>query len=104
MERLNQVRRRSYGYDPDVASPVDLRSGDYNHDTFFELVIRERGYELILECKRWLDLLRTGLAEEYIQKGKGKTVNTEMFLWPIPVVETNYNTAIDPVKDQNPGY
>ena len=104
MERLNQVRRRSYGYDPDVTSPVDLRSGDYNHDTFFELVVRERGYELILECKRWLDLLRTGLAEEYIQKGKGKTVNTEMFLWPIPVVETNYNTAIDPVKDQNPGY
>ncbi|MBC8601370.1 RagB/SusD family nutrient uptake outer membrane protein [Parabacteroides acidifaciens] len=104
MECLNKVRRRGYGYAPGTPSPVDLNAGNYNKNSFSELVLRERGYEMILECKRWLDLLRTGLAGEYIKKGKGVDLNMSMSLWPIPVVETNYNKAIDPVKDQNPGY
>lgn len=104
METLNQVRRRGYGHDPLTPSSVDLHVEDYKKDSFFRLVLRERGYEMILECKRWLDLVRTGLAAEYIKDGKGMELDPTMLLWPIPVVETNYNKAIDPVKDQNPGY
>jgi hypothetical protein len=104
MEYLNQVHRRGYGYDPDVSSPIDYKMENYNADSFLDLVLQERGYEMILECKRWLDLVRTDKVTECIKLSKGKDLNKSMLLWPIPVVETNYNKAIDPVKDQNPGY
>lgn len=104
MEYLNKVRRRGYGYNPETISPIDYKLTDYNIHSFFELVLQERGYEMILECKRWLDLVRTDKASEIIKQAEGIDVNTAMYLWPIPVVETNYNKAIDPIKDQNPGY
>jgi len=104
VEYLNQVHRRAYGYNPLSSSPVDFKAEDYNKDSFFELIIRERGYELILECKRWLDLVRINKAEEVIKEAEGIDLDKSMYLWPIPVVETNYNKAIDPVADQNPGY
>lgn len=104
VECLNKVHRRGYGYDPDIISPEDFNIADYTEASFDELVLQERGYEMILECKRWLDLVRTGRAVETIKRAEGIDMNTSMLLWPIPVVETNYNKAIDPVKDQNPGY
>ena len=104
MEYLNQVHIRGYGYDPDASSPIDYKMENYNADSFLDLVLQERGYEMILECKRWLDLVRTDKVTECIKLSKGKDLNKSMLLWPIPVVETNYNKAIDPVKDQNPGY
>ena len=104
MECLNKVHRRGYGYNSETESPVDFKISDYDADSFFELVLQERGYEMILECKRWLDLLRTDKAVEAIKKAEGIAMDTSMLLWAIPVVETNYNKAIDPIKDQNPGY
>jgi hypothetical protein len=104
MEKLNMVHRRAYGYDPLQVSPVDFQLGDYDLSSFVTLVIRERGYETQAEGKRWLDLVRSGKAAQYIQAAWGKTVSQKAFLWPIPVSELNYNKALDPAKDQNPGY
>lgn len=104
VEYLNQVRRRAYGFDPKVTSPVDFKVGDYNKDTFFDLIIKERGYETLYEGKRWHELVRTGKAKQIIKEVHGKDIADKHFLLPIPITETNYNKAIDPATDQNPGY
>lgn len=104
VECLNQVRRRGYGYNPDAASPVDYKLADYNQTMFLDLVIKERGYETFYEGKRWLELVRLGKAKEVIKTVKNIDIAEKTFLFPIPVTETNYNKAIDPSGDQNPGY
>lgn len=106
MEALNQVRRRAYGKPAGAASTVDFNLADYTATTFNELVIKERGYETQYEAKRWLDLKRLGIPElkARIKAATGKDVADKHLLWPIPVGELNFNTALDPSKDQNPGY
>ena len=105
IEALNKVRRRAYGMPPTAPSSVDFKRDDFpNADVFLEYVIRERGYETIYEGKRWNDLKRLGIAKKVIKEVKGIDVADKHLLWPIPVSEMNYNKAIDPVKDQNPGY
>ncbi|MFC5412974.1 RagB/SusD family nutrient uptake outer membrane protein [Larkinella bovis] len=105
MEALNQVHRRAYGKPAATASAVDFKLADYpTTNSFLNLLVKERGYEFQYEGKRWLELKRTGKAREIILAAKGKTIDNKHFLWPIPVSELNYNKAIDPVKDQNPGY
>lgn len=104
LEALNQVHRRAYGYDPRTVSPVDFKLIDYDATSFQNLVLQERAYEFIFEGKRWYDLKRTGKAAEVILAAKGVTIANKAYLWPIPSSEFNYNRALDPVKDQNPGY
>ena len=104
MEKLNRVRRRAYGNNPNVVSTIDYILSDYTKDTFNDLVLQERGYEFWFEGKRWLDLKRTGKAKEIILETKGIVVEEKHMLWPIPAVEYLNNDAIDPVNDQNPGY
>ncbi|WP_047245467.1 RagB/SusD family nutrient uptake outer membrane protein [Maribacter thermophilus] len=101
LERLNMIKRRAYGYDPNTASPVDYSSGMGAAD-FENTVLQERGYEFLLERRRWFDLKRTGKVKEAFAAA-GKTVIDERFLWPIPEDEINNNPAIDQ-SDQNPGY
>lgn len=105
LEAVNQIRRRAYGYDPGSVSEVDYKLAQYaSADKFRDLVIKERGYEFQLEGKRWLELKRTGKAKQIIKAEKGFNVEDVSFLWPYPIDEMNYNTALDPVRDQNPGY
>ncbi|RPD42909.1 RagB/SusD family nutrient uptake outer membrane protein [Chitinophaga barathri] len=106
MEKLNMVHRRAYGKNPLIADPaVDFKLADHNSkQAFIDLVVKERAYENCSEGKRWPDLKRLGIAGQVIQAVKGKTVLPKHLLWPIPTIEYNYNKAIDPVKDQNPGY
>jgi hypothetical protein len=104
MECLNKVHRRAYGYNPNAVSPVDYKLEEYDENSFLELILQEKGYETVSEAKRWLDLVRTGKAQSVIKEVDDITLNERIFLWPIPVNETNYNKAIDPVADQNPGY
>ncbi len=104
LDALNQVHRRAYGYDPKTASPADFKLENYNLSSFLDLILRERGYEFELEGKRWLDLKRMGKAAEITLKYKGKQVPEINYLWPIPINEFNFNLALDPVRDQNPGY
>lgn len=103
MEALNKVRRRSYGYDWTVPSPVDLASADYAGDAFIDRIIKERGYEFQVEGKRWIELKRTGKLVSTILEAKGKVVTEPDLLWPIPLAEMSANKSIAPTE-QNPGY
>lgn len=106
MEKLNMVHRRAYGKNPLVADPLtDFSLVTYpTLASFVNLVVRERAYENMGEAKHWFDLKRLGIAASTIQSVKGITMAEKHLLWPIPSIEYTYNKAIDPVKDQNPGY
>ncbi|MFN3380391.1 MAG: RagB/SusD family nutrient uptake outer membrane protein [Runella zeae] len=106
LEALNQVHRRAYGKPATAPSTVDFKLTDYTAETFNDLVLKERGYETQYEAKRWLDLKRLGTAKlkQIIKAATGKDVADKHLFWPIPVGELNFNTALDPSKDQNPGY
>lgn len=104
MEAVNQVHRRAYGKNPQNPSEIDFNAADYNTNSFLDLIMKERSYEFPFEGKRWLELKRTGKAKEIIKAVKGIDVQEAHFLWPIPISEMNYNQALDPKADQNPGY
>lgn len=101
LEMLNKIKRRAYGFDPEVASSVDYPSGMSKED-FRNAVLQERAYEFLIERRRWFDLKRTGKVKEAFAAA-GKTILDERLLWPIPEDEINNNPAINQ-EDQNPGY
>jgi hypothetical protein len=101
LERLNMVKRRAYGYDPAMASPIDYQDG-MNENTFRDTVLQERAYEFLLEGKRWWDLKRTGTVKEALT-AVGKSFNDTRLLWPIAENEINNNPEIGQAN-QNPGY
>lgn len=101
LERLNMVKRRAYGYDPEVASPVDYPAG-MSADAFVDAVLQERSYEFMLERRRFFDLKRTGNVKEAFA-AVGKTFVDERMLFPIPESEINNNPSLSQA-DQNPGY
>jgi len=105
LEALNQVHRRAYGKKPVTqASDVDFSLADFDEDSFVDLIMEERGYETVIEGKRWFDLKRSGKVNEYFMKHKSLEVADKLLLWPIPDSEIDYNNAIDATDDQNPGY
>lgn len=106
LEKLNMVRRRGYGKPVNTAdATIDLTAGTFGSlDEFIARVAKERAYENISEGKHWLDMKRLGIAKQTILAVKGKTVAEKHMLWPIPNTEYNYNKAINPATDQNPGY
>ncbi|NHE59589.1 RagB/SusD family nutrient uptake outer membrane protein [Cyclobacterium plantarum] len=104
IDALNQVKRRAYGFSTQSPSPVDYQFNQNEVEAFLDAVLQERAYEFQFEGKRWLDLKRTGRAQEMILKNKGLEIAEAHYLWPIPLQETNFNGAIDPATDQNPGY
>ena len=98
-EAINQVKRRAYGFDPNVANPsVDLAG--MTEEEFKDAILLERAYEFMMECKRWYDLKRTGRARSTMET-IGKTFSDTHLLWPIPESEIQNNPAISP-SDQNP--
>ena len=106
IEKLNMVRRRAYGKTPTAADPAtDIKLSDVpSLNAFIARVVQERAYENINEGKHWLDLKRLGMVKQTILAIKGITVADKHLLWPIPTNEYNYNKAINPATDQNPGY
>jgi hypothetical protein len=103
VECLNKVKRRGYGYSVNTASPVDYATGGWTAASFRDAVLKERGYELFMEGKRWQDLRRSGKAAGIILQTKGITVKESAYLWAIPQQEIDTNPEIGP-EDQNPGY
>ena len=101
LNRLNMIKRRAYGYDPNVTSPVDYLSG-MSKEAFRDTVLKERAYEFLIEGRRWWDLKRTGKVKEAMAK-VGKDFIPERLFWPIPTEEINNNPAIGQAN-QNPGY
>lgn len=102
LERLNVIRRRAYGLNPNSVSPVDFQPG-MSKDVFRNAVLQEREYEFFFESGiRWWDLRRTGRAKEFIE-ASGNPFNNYRLLYPIPLAEIQNNPAITQA-DQNPGY
>lgn len=101
LERLNMIKRRAYGYDPTLGSPVDYPAG-MSKDAFRDAVLNERAYEFLLEGRRWWDLKRTGRVKEAMQ-AVGRNFIDYRLLWPIPSNEINNNPSLTQA-DQNPGY
>ena len=115
IEMLNRLRRRGYGFNSDVANPaIDYKLSDYNTmDSFIDLLIQEERYERMNEAKHWDLIVRLGKANELVGKyfrydgityNVANTINDKHYLWKIPDSEFNYNKALDPRVDQNPGY
>lgn len=82
---------------------VSLTAGNY-----LQTIMKERRVELFTEGHRWMDLKRTGMADDIISvkpstAGGWLTVQGRYKLWPIPQDEVDANNAINAV-DQNPGY
>ena len=101
LERMNMIKRRAYGLDPNVAAVIDYPAGMSKED-FQDAVLQERAYEFILERRRWYDLKRTGRVKEAFA-ASGKDILDERLLFPIPEDEINNNSAINQ-EHQNPGY
>lgn len=99
LERLNMIKRRAYGYDPTIISPIDYSTG-MSKKEFRDAVLNERCYEFILERRRWWDLKRTGKVIE-AQAVVGRSVNNARLLFPIPDNEMLNNELIG---ENNPGY
>ena len=105
MEAINQIHRRAYGKTPRLKSSIDYKLSDYpTLDSFMKLLVQEEGYETFGEGKRWLFLKRLGIVKEQIKEAKGIDIDFTCLLFPIHEDEYNVNLAIDPKKDQNPGY
>ncbi|WP_339924413.1 RagB/SusD family nutrient uptake outer membrane protein [uncultured Cyclobacterium sp.] len=104
LEALNKVKRRAYGLAIDAPSEIDYSFSSGETTEFLDALLQERAYEFQFEGKRWLDLKRTGRAQEMVSKNKGITIAEAHYLWPIPLSELNFNGAINPDTDQNPGY
>jgi hypothetical protein len=107
-ELINQVRRRAFGQDPNIANPtIDLSSA--TPGTFMEKLHLERRRELLFENQRWLDikrlpssesltLMNSHLSNEY---SGVPTIEEYQLIYPIPQVEIDVSNG---VITQNPGY
>jgi len=92
---INQVRRRA---DP-TGAILQLRPENVSESQAMDFLISERRVELCSEQVRRLDLVRWGIAQDYIDNFQ---VNKHEH-FPIPQTELNANEALTQA-DQNPGY
>ncbi|MEP7375875.1 MAG: RagB/SusD family nutrient uptake outer membrane protein [Chitinophagaceae bacterium] len=90
-DRLNLIRNRA-GLDNTTAT---------DQTSLLSAIEQERRIEFFCEWgHRWMDLKRTGRAEEVLSPIKGNKWQGTDVLWPIPYSELQLNTALT----QNPGY
>ncbi|MBF9223865.1 RagB/SusD family nutrient uptake outer membrane protein [Hymenobacter ruricola] len=69
-------------------------------DAFVDMLVRERGWELVQEGHRWFDLVRLGRLQEREKAIFNRTVDNKYLLFPIPQPEM----VLNPNLTQNPGY
>jgi tetratricopeptide (TPR) repeat protein len=101
-EYMNKVRRRAYGFPPDVPEPtVDYAglTGTQLRDSIRE----ERFRELFAEGHRWFDIVRWGIVEkEILQYNKYNVTqgliiyNPRDYYYPIPLAEVDNNVNMVP--------
>lgn len=91
-EAINRVRRRGFGLDPYTPdATADLPTG-LSMAEFDDITLRERGYEFMLEGKRWFDLVRKDRFD-LIQQSKG--ITPSLIYWSLPPPEILTNDDID---------
>ena len=69
-------------------------------DAFVDMLVRERGWELVQEGHRWFDLVRLNRLQERERAIFNRTVDNKYLLFPIPQPEL----ILNPNLTQNPGY
>lgn len=94
-EEINQVRARAYKENVGQYAFVN-GSQDQNDDE----ILKERLLELVLEGKRWWDLIRFDKAFELVPALQNREGQNHLLLFPID------NTVLsqEPLVQQNPGY
>lgn len=98
LDAVNQVRRRSQGFDPNTPNTnIDLPSGMSQLD-FDKAVLDERNWELAFELNRWFDLVRRKMVVE-VNQGVHSGVTENNRLLPKPSAQ-----LIPGILEQNPGY
>lgn len=113
---INMVRRRAWGLDPAVASPLCDLSDVGGEEEFLDAIRMERFRELCFEGQRKLDLIRWGIyvstMNEYGREAaadggsfayagnSGKNVTERNVLFPIP----NTELTVNKLMTQNPGW
>lgn len=114
LEYVNKVHRRAYGYDPNVASPVDYKSltdrtkSPADDHLSNNPLLYERWAEFFGEAKWWEDVrrLKLGPKEASFYKtvcaGRAIVWRDEHYAMPIHPLEFESNT--NPGMKQNPGY
>ncbi|MEN8250990.1 MAG: RagB/SusD family nutrient uptake outer membrane protein [Bacteroidota bacterium] len=90
-EAVNMIRSRA------GLGDVTVDSGNWK-----DIIMQERRVELFAEGDRWMDIKRSGLAEEVLTAKNG-SYNADKDLWPIPQTEIDRNSLINS-EDQNPSY
>ena len=91
---LNKVRNR--------AGLPSLRTIDVPDLASYRMALeKERRSELMFECVRWFDLVRTGRAVDVL-KALGKNADKNWLLFPIP--QTEIDKLGSNLLPQNPGY
>lgn len=101
LELVNKVRRRAYGFDPNVANAVSDVAA-INPD----FLLDERGRETYWEMYRRSDLIRFGKfisGYNWNYKGDvrdGQNLPAHFTIYPIPAADM----AANPTLKQNPGY
>lgn len=101
-EYMNKVRRRVYGYDPDVPVPAV----DYTGITGTQLrdsIREERFRELFAEGHRWFDIVRWRIVEEEVLKynvfrvTQGEILfHDKDYYYPVPLAEVDNNPNMIP--------
>jgi hypothetical protein len=93
---INQVRQRAYG--TNYPAHVFLSGTQAQND---DAILKERLLELVIEGKRWWDLIRFNKAYQMVPSLVGKDDATHhLLLFPI----SNAILALEPNVKQNPGY
>lgn len=92
MALLNKIRER--------AGISEYTLSDFpTKESFREAILKERGWEFVVESKRRMDLVRQGKFIPFAKK-RGIDAKKYMTLYPIPQKAINTN----PKLEQNPGY
>jgi hypothetical protein len=101
-EYMNKVRRRAYGFNPEIIEPTVDYSG-FTGTQLRDSIREERFRELFAEGHRWFDIVRWRIVEEEIIKYNDFRVTQGVILfhpwdyyYPVPLAEVDNNTGMVP--------
>ncbi len=87
---MNAIRQRAYG--ADFAAHTFVNGTQAEND---DAILKERLLELVLEGKRWFDLVRFNKAFEIVPSLQGKQAQTHLLYFPIGVPTRTRETKVE---------